>query len=181
MIFSMYIVTIHHLSLKDLAWTVFEKKATLRVLLFFSNKETCQLYQQTKGRNNSAQQTRHTTTKTWTTYSNFTWHASKYKVYKLHQRYIEVIPVVEFIYLVFTRMPGGVTVGNSGLCCVPCLSSALMSLCWFYTSALGLILFQIMSVISLEHVRKSKLRVFLWSTWHKINNRTKFQLNLIGA
>ena len=36
--------------------------------------------QQTKG-NNSARQTRDTTTKTWITYSNSTWHASKYKVY----------------------------------------------------------------------------------------------------
>ena len=37
---------------------------------------------------------------------------------------------MEFTYLVFTRMPGGVTVGDSGLCCcVPCLSSAIISLC----------------------------------------------------
>ena len=37
---------------------------------------------------------------------------------------------MEFIYLVFTRMPGGVTVCDSGLCCcVPCLSSAIKSLC----------------------------------------------------
>ena len=32
--------------------------------------------------------------------------------------------------LVFTCMPSGVTVDDSGLCCcVPCLSSAIISLC----------------------------------------------------
>ena len=36
------------------------------------------------------------------------------------------VPLVEFIDLVFTRMPGRVTIGDSGLCCrVPCLSSAI--------------------------------------------------------
>ena len=36
----------------------------------------------------------------------------------------------EFIYLIFTRMPGEVTVVDSGLCCrIPCLSSAIISLC----------------------------------------------------
>ena len=40
---------------------------------------------------------------------------------------LENLPLVEFIYLVFTRMPGEVTTGNSGLCCgVPW---ALNSLC----------------------------------------------------
>ena len=40
------------------------------------------------------------------------------------------VPLVEFVRLVFTRTPGGVTVGDSGLCrCVPCLSSAIISLC----------------------------------------------------
>ena len=44
--------------------------------------------------------------------------------------FFEDVPSVEFIYLVFTRTPGGVTVGDSGLCCcVPCLSSAIISLC----------------------------------------------------
>ena len=43
--------------------------------------------QQTKG-NNSARQTRDTTTKTWITYGNSTWHAGKYKIYKFHRRYI---------------------------------------------------------------------------------------------
>ena len=38
-------------------------------------------------------------------------------------------PLVEFMYLVFTRTPGGGTAGDSGLCCcVPCLSSAIISL-----------------------------------------------------
>ena len=40
------------------------------------------------------------------------------------------VPFVELTYLVFTRTPGGVTVGDSGLCCcVPCLPSAIISLC----------------------------------------------------
>ena len=43
--------------------------------------------------------------------------------------FFEDVPLVEFIYLVFTCAPGGVTVGDSGLCCcVPCLSSAIISL-----------------------------------------------------
>ena len=43
--------------------------------------------------------------------------------------FFEDVPLVEFRYLVFTRTPGGVTVGDSGLgCCVPCLSSAIISL-----------------------------------------------------
>ena len=34
------------------------------------------------------------------------------------------------MYLVLTRMPGGVTVGDSGLCCcVPCPLNAITSLC----------------------------------------------------
>ena len=42
--------------------------------------------------------------------------------------FFEDVPLVEFIYLVFTRTPGGVTVGDSGLRCrVPCLSSAIIS------------------------------------------------------
>ena len=44
--------------------------------------------------------------------------------------YSEDVPLVDFIYPVFTRMPGGVTVNDSGLCCcVPCLLSAIISLC----------------------------------------------------
>ena len=40
-----------------------------------------------------------------------TWHPRKYKVHKLHLRYIlnvsdaEDVPLAEFIYLVFTRAP----------------------------------------------------------------------------
>ena len=42
----------------------------------------------------------------------------------------EDVPSVEIIYPVFTGMPGGVTVGDSGLCCcVPCLLSAINSPC----------------------------------------------------
>ena len=38
------------------------------------------------------------------------------------------VPLIEFRYLVFTRTPGGVTEGDSGLCCfVPCLSSAIFA------------------------------------------------------
>ena len=44
--------------------------------------------------------------------------------------FYEDVPLVEFTCLVFTRMPGRVTVGDSGLCCcVPCLSSDVISLC----------------------------------------------------
>ena len=42
--------------------------------------------------------------------------------------FIEDVPLVEFMYLVFTRMPVRDTVGDSGLCwCVPYLSSAVIS------------------------------------------------------
>ena len=35
------------------------------------------------------------------------------------------VHLVEFMYPAFTNMPGGVAVGDSGLCCcVPCLLSA---------------------------------------------------------
>ena len=44
--------------------------------------------------------------------------------------FFEDVPLVEFMYLVFTRMLGGVTVGDSGLCCcIPCLSKAVIFLC----------------------------------------------------
>ena len=47
----------------------------------------------------------------------------------------EDVPLLEFMYVVFTRMPGAVTVGGVGLCCcVPCLSSAIMSLSLFIGS-----------------------------------------------
>ena len=42
----------------------------------------------------------------------------------------EDVPFGGVIYLISTRMPGEVTVCDSGLCCcVPCLSSANVSLC----------------------------------------------------
>ena len=34
--------------------------------------------------------------------------------------FLEDLPLVEFIYLIFARTPGGVTVGDSSLC-VQCL------------------------------------------------------------
>ena len=47
-----------------------------------------------------------------------------------HLFFEDHVPLVEFIYPVFTGMPGGITVGSSDLCCcVPCLSSAVISLC----------------------------------------------------
>ena len=41
----------------------------------------------------------------------------------------EDVPLVEFVYLVFTSTPGGVTVGDSGLVVVSLASSAIISLC----------------------------------------------------
>ena len=39
------------------------------------------------------------------------------------------VPVAEFMYFVFTRMPRGVAVGDRGLSrCVPCILSAVISL-----------------------------------------------------
>ena len=41
----------------------------------------------------------------------------------------EDLPLVEFMFLVFTRMPGGVTVGNSGLCrCVSCVFDGMLEI-----------------------------------------------------
>ena len=48
---------------------------------------------------------------------------------RIRTQNLSIVPLVEFMYLVFTRMPGGVTVDNSDLCrCAPCLSSAIISL-----------------------------------------------------
>ena len=42
----------------------------------------------------------------------------KWRVYMpLGASFFEDVPLAEFIYLVFTRTPRGVTVGNSGICC----------------------------------------------------------------
>ena len=50
-------------------------------------------------------------------------------VYATGASFFEDLPLVEFMYLVFTLMPGGFTVGDSGLCCrVPCLSNGFISL-----------------------------------------------------
>ena len=53
---------------------------------------------------------------------------------RLGSSFFQEVALVEFIRyiicLVFTRMPGGVTVGDLGLsCCVPCLLSAVHSPC----------------------------------------------------
>ena len=55
----------------------------------------------------------------------------KWRVYKpLGASFFDDVPLVAFMYLVFTRTPVGVTVDDSGLCCcVPCLSSAIISIC----------------------------------------------------
>ena len=53
--------------------------------------------------------------------------------------FFEDVPLVGFMYLVFTRMPGGVAVGDSGLCrCVPCLMSVINSLCLFIVQQIAL-------------------------------------------
>ena len=47
------------------------------------------------------------------------------------------------MYLVLTRMPGGVTVGDSGLhFCAPCLLSALNFLCLLTPVSVQLFLFR---------------------------------------
>ena len=60
-----------------------------------------------------------------------TWHVRNSCI----RQYYKDVLLVEFMYLVFTRMPGGVTVGGSGHCCVPCLWSAIISL-WMLIRAL---------------------------------------------
>ena len=75
----------------------------ISVRIWQRTRPTAPVYnQQTKG-SNSARQTRETAT--------------------------EGVALVEFIYLVFTGVPGRLTVGDSGLCrCVPCLSTAIISI-----------------------------------------------------
>ena len=95
-----------------------------------------------------------------------TWHASKYKVRKLRQSYIlnaclcfEDVTLVEFRYfhnIQYPQLLAGVacqvrvTVGDSGLCCLFDGFQALINsfVCGFCTSALGLVLFQIVSKYS---------------------------------
>lgn len=44
--------------------------------------------------------------------------------------FVEDVHLVEFMFPVFIHMPGGVTRGDSDLCCsAPCLLGALNSLC----------------------------------------------------
>ena len=90
-------------------------------------------YRQAK-EDNSVRQAIDTTTDSWIAYGISTWHASTCKVHKLHQgnnriaygnstwrvKYTVYKLLVEFMYLVFTRTPCGITVGDSDLCwCVP--------------------------------------------------------------
>ena len=44
--------------------------------------------------------------------------------------FFENVPLVEFIYLVFTRTPGGVTVGDSGHGCCVCRAPLFLFVCW---------------------------------------------------
>ena len=54
----------------------------------------------------------------------------KWEDMPLGASFFEDVPLMEFTYLVFTRAPCGVIVGDSGLCCcVPCLSSTFNSRC----------------------------------------------------
>ena len=72
--------------------------------------------------------------------------------------FFEDVPLVQFICLAFSRMLGGVNLRNSGLYrCVPCLSSAIISL-WLvlighYTGAVHTL------AVVLSHVCQAK---FLW-------------------
>ena len=79
-----------------------------------------------------------TTTKTRTAYCKTTCHASKHQICKIPKGAsstkpnLKDVPLVEFMHIVLTHMPGEITAGESGLChCVPCLSSAIISLCLF--------------------------------------------------
>ena len=86
--------------------------------------------------NNSALQTMDTITETWIPYGNCTWHTSKCRVYFNSTKVTSSI-WWGFMYPAFTSMPGGVTEGDSGLCCcVPWLLSAINSLCWLYKQVL---------------------------------------------
>ena len=61
------------------------------------------------------------------------------------------VPLVEFKYFVFTRIPGGDTVGDSAhCCCVACLLSAIHFSLFtdFLHNSIGLILFSITTIHS---------------------------------
>ena len=49
----------------------------------------------------------------------------------------EDVPLVKCMHLVFTRMPGGVTVGDSGLCCCVVNESAFQFPCLCNSIAKG--------------------------------------------
>ena len=120
---------------------------------------------------NSARKTRDTTTETWFSYGNSTWHASKYRVHKTPPQEhplctFEGVPLADFTYTVFTRKPSGATVVYSGLrCCVLCPLSAVNALWWFYTGALGLILFQTTTRISTTLVAVGFSRSLSYCRW----------------
>ena len=60
----------------------------------------------------------------------------------------EDISLVESMHPVFACMPGGGTVGDSALCCcVPCLLSAVNSLCWSYRNLIPLLITNPFAVI----------------------------------
>ena len=103
--------------------------------------------QQTKG-DNSARQTRYTKTKTWITYGNSTLHASKYKVRKLHERYILRLCT---LYLLACRVELPQAIQVSIVCTLSVKRYYLpllilpKILTLFRVLSLGLILFQITS------------------------------------
>ena len=64
--------------------------------------------------------------------------------------FLEDVSLVELMYPVLTSVPGGVTVGDSGLCCcVPCLLNAINSLCFLIP--LWLTGHQLTNQLTLQH------------------------------
>ena len=84
--------------------------------------------------------------------------------------FFEDVPLVEFTYPVFTRISGGVSAGHWGLCrCVPRLLSAIILpfVCWFYPGTLGLLLFQIISLVGLPAEPIAHKAHFLPARWQQ--------------
>ena len=83
------------------------------------------------------------------------WRSCKYKVHKLHQRYILKGTSVEFLYLAFTRMPGERCRRVSGLCCCICVTyfeRLLTPLCVDFARALwASFCFRLLPVIASPH------------------------------
>ena len=85
------------------------------------------------------------------------------------------VPLVEFMYLVFTRIQVRVTVGDSGLCC---WTNKLTPLCADSARALwGLVLFHIFESLLIETLSATKhltwleqdtmqMTIFQWALWH---------------